>query len=387
MAGYQDNAKWLQWFSPFKGMSMSAAYLTPFFLQHGLSLTQVFLLQAIYSWATLLWEIPSGWLADRLGRALSIKVSGPIAAAAVIAYGFASHWVQFLACEIGLAIANGLISGVDDALLADSLKAEGRDSDFVHLRQRIKAFGYIANALAVPLSLLLVTFVSLDSTLVADGIITLIGWACFAMRLSEAPRSNGSDERKRELLLQAMLDLGRKAEARWLTTLGTALATATYLAFWLTPPYFREIGIPAAWFGSILAARSLLKAWLSHRYGQTKRFQQRYALLTGLAGLGLAAMATGQVWLVGLVLGHDVVQALSDSPITARLNRYIPADHRATLNSALNLVQRLGYSLAGLMVGWLVSITSLSQTLAIFGAACTTVAAVSVLRLRQLRAI
>jgi MFS family permease len=385
MPSYQDNAKWLQWFAPFKGMSVSAAYLTPFFLQHGLSLAQLFDLQAIFAWAVVAWEIPSGMIADRFGRAFSIKLSGPIAAATVIAYGLSSGWWQFLLCELGLAISSGLISGIDDALLADSLRADGRSDDFEHLRQRIKAFGYLATALAVPLSLLLVTFASLSSTLVADGILTGIGWACFALRLREAPRSNGSQKKKRESLLGAMLDLGRNAEARWLTALGTALATATYLAFWLTAPYLHGLGIPAAWFGTILAGRSLFKAWLSHRYRQTKRFQHRYLLLTSLAGLGLGAMATGQIWLVWLLIGHDVVQALSDSPITARLNRYIPEEHRATLNSALNLVQRLGYSLAGLLVGWLVTTTGLSNALAVFGLACTTLAALAIVRLRQLR--
>jgi MFS family permease len=386
MGRYQDNAKWLQWMAPFKGMSISAAYLTPFFLQHGLSLNQMFQLQAIYSLAVLAWELPSGWLADRLGRAISIKVSGPIAAASVIAYGFSSHWWQFVACEVGLAISNGLISGVDDALLADSLKAEGRDRDFEHLRQRIKALGYIATAAAVPLSLLLVgLFGSIDATLVADGATTAIGWACFAMRLSEPDLKNSSQEDERKSLLGAMLDLGHNPQARWLTVLGTALATSTYLAFWLTTPYFQELGVAPVWFGSILAGRSLLKAWLSFKFRHTKRFQPRYLLLTALAGLGLAAMATGNVWLVGFVFGHDVIQALSESPITARLQRYIPPEHRAALNSAVNLVTRLGFSLAGLSVGWLVSHVGLGDTFAVFGLASTVVAALALLRLRQLQ--
>jgi sugar phosphate permease len=108
-------------------------------------------------------------------------------------------------------------------------------------------------------------------------------------------------------------------------------------------------------------------------------------LLTALAGLGLAAMATGNVWLVGFVFGHDVIQALSESPITARLQRYIPPEHRAALNSAVNLVTRLGFSLAGLSVGWLVSHVGLGDTFAVFGLASTVVAALALLRLRQLQ--
>jgi MFS family permease len=76
---YSQNARWLLYLAPFRAMSISAAYLTPFFVEHGLSTAQIFLLQSIFSAAYLLWEIPSGMIADRLGRALSIKISAPIA--------------------------------------------------------------------------------------------------------------------------------------------------------------------------------------------------------------------------------------------------------------------------------------------------------------------
>ena len=42
---YSDNAKWLKWFAPFRQMSISAAYLVPFFLSKGLSQTEVMLLR------------------------------------------------------------------------------------------------------------------------------------------------------------------------------------------------------------------------------------------------------------------------------------------------------------------------------------------------------
>jgi MFS family permease len=105
MDRYKDNAKWLIYFAPFKAMSVSAAYLTPFFLQKGLSLSQIFVLQSIFSVAFLVWELPSGLIADRLGRAFSIKLSAPIAASAMVAYGLSNQYWQFVVCELVLALA------------------------------------------------------------------------------------------------------------------------------------------------------------------------------------------------------------------------------------------------------------------------------------------
>lgn len=384
MHRYQHNAKWLTWLAPFRSLSISAAYITPFFLQHGLSLSQVFLLQSIFSVAFLLWEIPSGLIADRCGRAFSIKLSVPVAAVAMIAYGLSTHFWQFAIWELVLALANGLVSGIDTALLLDSLKADNRDKDFVKLAQRINAAGFAATTAGVSIAILLVHYVSLSSTIVADGLLTGVG-AYFAWKLTEAPRFNGSEEAVRISAWQAMRRLGGNAEARWLVVLGAALSAATYLAFWLSAPYYARLGIPTVLFGGILALRSLWKAWLSHRFQQERHIERNLFAYASLAGLVYLAMASGQVWLVWAVLGHDAVQALQGQPITAQLNTHITHEFRATLNSLVNLVQRLIYSLAGPLVGLLVDKTSLGVGFAVTGVACSMVAFVALARLHHFK--
>lgn len=384
MDRYKENAKWLTYFAPFKALSVSAAYLTPFFLQNGLSLSQIFLLQSIFSVASLLWELPSGYIADRFGRAFSIKLSAPFAVVAMTAYGFSHQFWQFVVCELGLAFANGLISGIDTALLLDSLKADGREHEFVKLSQRINAFGFMATAIGVPIAVVLVHYVSLGATVVADGLLLAVG-NIFAFKLTEAPRFNGSQEAIRLSAWHAMKQLGSNVEARWLVMLGSVLSAATYLGFWLSASYYTSMGIPVVFFGMILAIRSLWKAWLSHRFTQERHIERNMVAYASLAGLVYLAMATGQLWLVWLVLGHDVVQALQGQPITAQLNVHIAHDYRATMNSLVNLVQRLVYSLAGPLVGWLVDRTSLGTGFVVTGLVCSATAYIALARLHKLK--
>ena len=386
MDKYKDNARWLTYFAPFRALSISAAYLTPFFLQHGLSLAQILGLQSIFSVACLLWELPSGFIADRLGRALSIKISAPIAAAAMVGYGLSTHYWQFVIGELALATANGLISGIDTALLLDSLKADGRETEFVRLSQRINAFGFAATAAGVPVAVLLVRFVSISSTLVADGLLTLVG-AYFAFRLYEAPRSpHRSPEAQPTKAWHEIGRLARNAEARWLIALGSVLSAATYIAFWLSAPYYTSLGIPVVLFSIILAARSLWKAWLSHYFHQKRHVEHNMLAYALLAGLVYAAMATRQLWLAWAVLGHDIVQALQSQPITAKLNEHMSREHRATMNSAVNLIQRLAYSLAGPLVGAIVDGAGLSRGLLITGAVSSGLALLALARLHRLGA-
>jgi hypothetical protein len=85
------------------------------------------------------------------------------------------------------------------------------------------------------------------------------------------------------------------------------------------------------------------------------------------------------------VLGHDVVQALQGQPITARLNEHIQHEFRATMNSLVNLVQRLIYSLAGPFVGLLADRTSLGTAFAVTGVTVSAVAFIALGRLHKLK--
>lgn len=384
MERYTENAKWLLLLAPFRALSISAAYLTPFFLQNGLNLSQVFLLQSIFSVAFLLWELPSGYIADKFGRAFSIKISAPVAAVSMIAYGFSHQYWQFVICELILALANGLISGIDTALLLDSLKAQQREKEFVKISQRINAFGFAATALGVPIAIVLVKYVSISSTLVADGLLTGVG-AFFALKLVEAPRFNGSQEAIRLSAWHAMRQLVANVEARWLVLLGAVLNAATYLAFWLSAPYYTKLGIPVIWFSAILAVRNLWKAWLSRRFTQDRHVERNMAVYVGLAGLSYLLMATGQLWLIWAVLGHDIVQALQGQPITAQLNKHMDHEFRATLNSLVNLVQRLLYSSTGPLLGLLVDRTNLATGFVVTGVLASAVASIALLRLHHLK--
>lgn len=383
MDRYKENAKWLMYFAPFQSLSVSAAYLTPFFLQNGLSLSQVFLLQSIFSVAYLLWELPSGYIADRFGRAFAIKVSAPITGVAMIAYGLSHEFWQFAVWELVLALANGLISGIDTALLHVSLKAQGREKDFVRVSQRVNACGFTAAALGVPLALVLVKYVSLRSTLVADGLLAMVG-SLIALRLVEAPRFNGSQEAVTLSAWHAMKQLARNVEARWLVLLTAALSTATYLGFWLSAPYYSQLGIPVVWFSAILAVRSLWKAFLSERVKQAKHIERNMWAYAALAGLVYVAMATCQLWLAWAVLGHDIVQALHSQPVTARLNAHMNHEFRATMNSLVNLVRRLVFAVAGPLLGLLVDRTSLAIGLLLTGALMSVLSFMALIRLHQL---
>jgi MFS family permease len=385
MAHFTNNPKWLLRFAPFRALPLSSAYLAPFFLERGLNLTEIFLLQTIFSVAVLLWELPSGYLADKLGRARCIKLSAPLAAIALIAYGFSGEFWQFVACELLLAISNGLISGADTALLYDSLKANGREQEYEKLSKRINARVFAAPVAGFPLAALMVWQIGIAPTIIVDGMLIAVG-AFFAWKLAEAPRFSPSEEKAVKSAWHSLREMLGRAEVRWLLVLYAALSSATYLGFWLSAPTYQSLGIPVAAFAIILAVRNLWKASWSHGYHSIHRPGGHMLGYVILAVLGYVGMASGQWWWLWLVLGHDIVHALQGPAILQRLNNHMPnGSHRATVNSAVNLLQRLTYTIVGPVIGIAADIGGLTTGLLAAGTLCSGAAFFALARLHRLR--
>lgn len=368
MRHYRNNARLLMWFAPFQALAISAGYLVPFFLEKGLDQSDIFLLQSIFSLTVVLWEVPSGWVADRIGRARSIQLSAPLAATSMIAYGFSDFFWQFVLCEMLLALAHGLISGADQALLIDSLKADGRDDDYVRSAQRIHSFGFAGIVAGLPISVALVHFIGVSATIVADGVATLLGFLIVA-RLVEPP-VHETDELDALTLKQATKQLFTSQECRWLIALTVILSTSTYIGAWLNAPYYTSIGVPLILFSTLGAGRSLLKAWLSHRVHIEHDIKRSMGVFAVLAGLPYMLMATGQPWLAFAVFGHDAVHSLQAAPLAHRYNKFISSRYRAMLNSVVGLLMRLAFAIAGPLAGYSVDHLGLQRGLFVIGTTC-----------------
>src|SRR5690606_18965338 len=96
----------------------------------GLSFDQVMWLGAIYAGVVILVEVPTGALADRIGRRQSM-MAGALAmvAACLVAYR-ADGFAQFALSEALAALSMSLCSGADSAYLFDLLGSHGRAHEY-----------------------------------------------------------------------------------------------------------------------------------------------------------------------------------------------------------------------------------------------------------------
>ncbi len=97
----------------------------------GLNLGQIGILEGLYHITSMVFEIPSGAIADLLGRKKSIILSRIcITLSCFIMLFFRNFWMFALSFIIQ-ALGNNFISGSEEALIYDSLKAVGEEDRFI----------------------------------------------------------------------------------------------------------------------------------------------------------------------------------------------------------------------------------------------------------------
>ena len=92
-----------------------------FFQEHGLTLTEVMVLQSIYSLSVALFEIPSGYIADLFGRKHTIVLGTIFSFIGYLVFSFYGGFYAFAVAQALVGIGGSLMSGSDSALLYDTL--------------------------------------------------------------------------------------------------------------------------------------------------------------------------------------------------------------------------------------------------------------------------
>jgi len=117
------------------------------FFQSELSAAQAVLLYAVYDVATTTFEVPSGYMSDRLGRRITLLAAtlAGILGAGLIALG--SGFAVFVLAQVLLGMQAAFASGTDSALLYESL-AENGQADQVE-RAENRAWRFTLSGLAL----------------------------------------------------------------------------------------------------------------------------------------------------------------------------------------------------------------------------------------------
>jgi MFS family permease len=107
-----------------------------FFLAQGLDFTQIAILEAIYNLTTLLGEIPTGYIGDRVGRRNSLLTGTALISLTLLGIGLSDSFWALAALYVCWSMGYNFRSGSEDAWLYDTLTDDLSEDQFAHVRGR-----------------------------------------------------------------------------------------------------------------------------------------------------------------------------------------------------------------------------------------------------------
>ncbi len=142
------NPRLLFWARAFMELKMLNAIVNLFYLTRGVSIEEIFYLTIVYSVGTLLFEIPSGYLADWFGRKRLLIFGMFIVIASLACTFFAQGFWEMALTLILLSLADSCFSGTGQALIYDSLKELGREKEMSGIFARIESSRHLVKLFA-----------------------------------------------------------------------------------------------------------------------------------------------------------------------------------------------------------------------------------------------
>jgi MFS family permease len=304
-------------------------------------------------------EVPTGMLADRLGRKRSINVALALQVLGEVVYIFAgSYWPFALAAMIG-GLGFAFSSGCIEALAYDSLKAKGREGEMSKAMGFIGAAERLANLLAYAIGGLLVVNLTQERFVMAIAVTACavaVG-LLVSLTLREPPIEfmQEDGDRSLKLLVDGVKTLRGNKQFRRLTLL--ALATIPFRNYLgLYQPRFVEVGVPPIWLGLAQAFGSglcVLGARYAYRLEEWLGSEASLLLVTGLPGVLYLVMAVvlHPVFTVLVFCALYGSMSLKGPIFSGHLNRHIESRNRATVLSLISMFSGLYVALVGLVIG------------------------------------
>ncbi len=368
---------------------------TILFLDFGLSLNQFALLNVVWAATIVLLEVPSGALADIMGRKNLLVSAGVLMVVEMALLCFAPRgnpdllFAFFMANRILSGAAEAAASGADEALAYDALKERGQSEAWgmvlekqMRMRSLAYVFAMVMGAAVYDPALVQrgMDLIGMDVTVTGAQTLRLPLYLTLVMavltlittlRMQETGTVNGGDESEPEGLWASAVSAFKLTfrAGRWIRQTPFALVLiASGLVFdnvvrmilTLNSQYYRTIQIPEAVFGvigSAMAVLGMIIPRLAHRLSETRTPVQNLNVLIALTVIGLFGM-TRVLPYFGLAPVVLLVSAmyLMNFFLSHYLNRITPSHQRATVLSFKGLSFNLAYGVAGLLYSLLIAL-------------------------------
>lgn len=123
LATTEKNILLYEWSNYINSSVLIWTILTLYYLWRGLSYFDIALVQSVGAIATAVLEIPTGWISDRCGHHIVLKIASFSRLVAIVTLTFANSFLLMVASELFFSLASASQSGAGSAFLFEATNA------------------------------------------------------------------------------------------------------------------------------------------------------------------------------------------------------------------------------------------------------------------------
>lgn len=355
--GISKNIKIYRIYSIFSELLIIGPIIVLYLIAKGLSFTEIMVLQSIAAVAVVVFEVPTGAVADKIGRKFSLIFGSLLWGVSLLIYILGKNFYIFAVAEVIFSLGATFKSGADTALIYDSLKAMKRESEFQKIEGYSRSFTFYAQGIGSIIAGFVYEVNIFLPMIISIGFMIIT--ACIAMGFEE-PVIEGKEGSFGKGYFKQIKESGKyvlgheKLKAIILYSMIFFIFYRT--GFWYFQPYMESVNISVKYFGIIFFLFNVVAAQTSNSCYKIMEFTKPKTL-TFMSGLLIASfillgIIRGWIGVLAILL-QQVARGLY-RPVTRKyMNKHIPSDKRATILSfhslAVNIAVAVTLPFMGLL--------------------------------------
>ncbi len=335
-----------------------------------MKLSEIYFMESIVLVGTIFLQIPTGALADIIGRKKTILIGSFFLSLSIILfstiYSPLSAWIANIVWMIGFS----LCSGADSAFLYDSLRLIGKETEYKKIEGDSVGNRFLITAIcSIFVGYLAEYYIRLPILLSIPGVVfsTLI-----VFFFKEPSRNEKYTPGKQiDMAKISLLFVSNHKEIKWIIFFVTTIGVTSKVWFFTYNPYFELVGLDLKYYGIVFFALNIV-AWffsknVSNISNKVKDINIIVILVLLIAVPILIMSSVPSVFCVGMVFFQNVARGFMGPFFGEFMNRHLNGENRATVLSIQSAVSGSAQFIALGAFGFLLENNGLLFCLQILG--------------------
>ena len=328
-----------------------------FFIQNGLSLLQIGLLESIFHGTSLLCEIPSGMLADRFSYKTNLYLArlASIVSSILILFGQGNFWIYALAMMVS-AWSYNFDSGTSTAFLYDSAVEAGQKDRYLQISSFLSGVAEVTRTLGTVVAGFFIHGALAWTYLIAIGLSFLSIILIYFMKEPIAKRGRNEVLTFKTIVLQVRKEWQEKPVLfYWMMTYQLVGTLMCMFYFYYQQKISDLVGWQVSLVMLISSGLNLIAVYVASQIGKKWNSNLVFPTLVALTGLALLLVFSGTPFAFLLVyLLTNTLYAVYQPIYFNDLQGYLPSSVRATMLSINSMLFSLSMIVIFPLTGWLI---------------------------------